>query len=136
MKDTGHGATIAFGTSGFTAKWRKIGAVEHAGEKVDSTTLDASGFKTFLPGDILDPGEVELEIAFDSEGDQPTALEAETITITFPLAPGQATPATLAGTGFTMSFTASPEMSTNTLQVGKLKVAFDGETGPAWTPAA
>ena len=135
-KDTGHGATIAFssGIAAFTAPFRKIGAVELTMEKVESTIL-ASTCKRYLPGDLADVGEFEVEYAFDATLVHPAVLTRGTITLTAPTATGQATPATLIGTGFIMAHTATPELTTNSLQVGKLKVKFDGKTGPTLTVA-
>ena len=135
-KDTGHGATIAFsaGIEAFAAPFRKIGAVELEMEKVESTIL-ASTCKRYLPGDLADVGEFEVEYAFDATMDHPVALTCGTITLTAPTATGQATPATLIGTGFIMASTATPELATNGLQIGKLKCKFDGKTGPTLTVA-
>lgn len=136
-KDTGHGGTIAFssGIAAFAAPFRKIGAVEQELEKVDSTVLSNTACKSYLPGDVAEPGEFEVEYAFNATLDHPVVLTRGTITITAPTATGQATPANLAGTGFIMARTATPEMATNGLQIGKLKIKFDGKTGPTLTVA-
>jgi hypothetical protein len=143
-KDTGHGGTIAFsaGITAFAVPFRKIGAVEHAIEKIETTNLGNAATdpadtptKSYIPGDVIDPGEFEVEYAFDAEDDLPDIEKAGTITITAPLATGQATAANLAGSGFIMACTAMPEAATNGLQIGKLKCRFDGKTGPALTVA-
>jgi len=135
-KDTGHGGTIAFsaGITAFAAPFRKIGAVEQELEKVENTLL-ASTCKRYLPGDVAEPGEFEVEYAFNATMDHPVLLTRGTITITAPTAAGQASPATLVGTGFIMARTATPELATNGLQIGKLKCKFDGKTGPTLTVA-
>lgn len=139
-KDTGHGATVAFGTTAVAFPWRKIGAVEQGGEKVEANYLGivAAGsnppYAQYLPPDLAEPGEFEIEFAFDSSAAQPTLFTVETITITLPLAAGQSTAYSLEGTGFLVSRTPSPECATNQLMIGKLRVAFDGKTGP--TPTA
>ena len=135
--DTGHGGTIAFsaGIAAFAVPFRKIGAVEHVIEKVESTNLANTATKSYLPGDVIDPGEFEVEYAFDAEDDLAVMETVGTVTITAPLGTGQATAANLAGSGFIMSRTAMPECATNGLQLGKLKVKFNGKTGPALTIA-
>jgi hypothetical protein len=135
--DTGHGGSIAFsaGIAAFAAPFRKIGAVEQAIEKVEETDLANTATKSYLPGDVPDPGEFECEYAFDATMDHPVLLTQGTITITAPLATGQATAANLAGTGFIMSRTAFPECATNGLQIGKIKCRFDGKTDPVLTVA-
>jgi hypothetical protein len=135
--DTGHGATITFGTSALVYKWRKIGAVEQAGESVEDTDLSINYYKTFLPGDVYDPGEFEIEYCWNAKDALPALGTVETITITLPVS-GALSAGDLEGTGFIMSRTAFPELATNGLQIGKMKVAFDGAGGvaPVFTPAA
>jgi hypothetical protein len=136
--DTGHGASITFGTSALSYAWRKIGAVEQAGESVEDTALSNLYYKTFLPGDVIEPGEFEVEYCWGSKTALPAIGVVETITITLPSSNGVLSQADLEGTGFIMSRTAFPELSTNGLQVGKMKIAFDGAGGepPVFTPAA
>lgn len=140
-RDTGHGGTIAFATTGLSYFWRQIGAVEQEGEAVEDTDLSDNYFKTFLPGDIVEPGEFELEYAWNAKDALPALGTLEDITITLPLATGDTTQADLEGEGFILSRTAFPEFSTNGLQVGRMKVAFSGTkdgthgTLPVWTKA-
>ena len=135
--NTGHGATITFGTSALSYYWRKIGAVEQEGEAVEDTDLDDKYFRSFLAGDVVEPGEFEIEYAWNAKDTQPALGTVETITITLPQGVGETAAADLEGTGFIMSRTAFPEMATNGLQIGKMKVAFDGAAGavPVWTKA-
>lgn len=136
-KDTGHGATITLATSGLTYKWRKIGSPEWSREKVEDTDLSNSNYKSYLPGDVVEPGEFEVEFVFNPTAALPNPnAAAETITITGPVPPGGSSAASLAGTGFILSITPMPEYTTNGLQVGKLRLAFDGKTGPTHTVAA
>ncbi len=133
--DTGHGATITFGTSGFTADFRVIGEHQEAGGKIDITHLGSGDTNQYLPQDTIDPGEIELELIFDSAATLPPLHTPETITITLPTPDGLTTPATLIGTGFGIDRT-KPAAKTNELSMAKYKIAFDGLTGPDWTPAA
>lgn len=134
-KGTGHGATISFSSSGFTGAIRSIAAVENEMEKVEDTTLSDDDFKTYIPGDVSEPGDFELTVAIDNEDAVPALGTVETITITAPLQTGQSAAASCAGTGFIRKRTISPEYGTNKLQEAKLMVSFDGKTGPAHTPA-
>jgi len=134
--NTGHGGSITFGTSGLTYAWRKIGAIEQEGEAVEDTDLDNTYFKTFLPGDVSEPGEFEVEYCWNAKEELPALGTVETITVTLPQGSDETAAADLEGTGFIMSRTAFPELATNGLQIGKMKVAFDGATGvPTWTKA-
>jgi hypothetical protein len=131
-KDTGHGATITFGTSSLAYSWTKMGAAETDRGEVETTTLATTDYKTFMPGDLADPGEFEVEYLFDTETAQNciAGLAAETITVTFPVPSGGSVAARCTGTGFVKKRTLIPELSTDTIQVGKLTVRWDGETGP------
>ena len=133
--DTGHGGSIAFsaGIAAWAAPFRKIGAVEQAIEKVEKTTLANTITKGYIPGDTVEPGEFECEYGFDATLDQPVVMTSGTITITAPIGTGQASAANLAGTGFIMSRTATPEFATNGLQIGRLKIKFTGVVGPNLT---
>ena len=133
--DTGHGGAIAFTTSSLAYSWRKIGTVENERGEVEDTHLGVTTYRTFLPGDVVEPGDFELEYVFDNEGAQSalTSLVPETITITFPIPTGNTVAANYAGQGFVKSRTAVPELSTDTLQVGRMRVRFNGKTGPNFT---
>lgn len=136
-KDTGHGGSITLGTSALTYKWRKISSPEWSREKVESTDLSNATYKSYLPGDVVEPGEYEVEFCFNPAATLPNPLAAaESMTITGPTPPGGTSGATLVGTGFIMSITPMPEFTTNGLQIGKIKIAYDGVTGPTHTAAA
>jgi len=136
-KATGHGASITFGTSALALQWRKIGKVTQTRGKVEDSDLSTSNKKTYLPEDLAEPGECEVEVVF-----KPTAspgninAAAETITITGPIPVGGASAPNLEGTGFITEITMSPEYTSNGLQVGTIKFAWDGKTTPVFTPAA
>ena len=97
--DLGHGTAISF-QSGFLAKLISVawGGMERAA--VETTVLDTSGGKTFIPGDNYDPGELTVEMQFDTDSAWLTALTAaaETVTITWPDAE------TAAASGFVTGF--------------------------------
>lgn len=97
--DLGHGAAISFQT-GFFAK---LLGVEWTGvhrEAIETTVLDTSGGKTFIPGDNYDPGELHVTMQFDTDSAWVTAIAAaaETVTLTFPDAE------TAAASGFMTDF--------------------------------
>jgi hypothetical protein len=136
-KDTGHGGTVAFSgdIDAFVVPFRKIGAVEQEIEKVESSDLSNSECKSYLPGDVAEPGEFEVEYAFDTAADLPECLVPGTITITLPKGVGGTSAGNLAGSGFIRKRSAMPEFATNGLQIGKLTAKFDGKTGPTLTKA-
>jgi hypothetical protein len=97
--DLGQGTSITFQT-GFLANLLSIdwGGIERA--SVETSTLATTGGKTFMPGDLYDPGELSVEMQFDTDSAWITALTAaaETVTITWPDAE------TAAASGFMTGF--------------------------------
>ena len=105
-------------------------------EKIDASCLETVGFMRYIPGDLTDPGELQVEAIFDAEVGVPVNGVVETITVTFPISnPDNAAAATLSGTGFIM-VTTLPNMAINELMVLGLTIAFDGYTGPVFTAEA
>ncbi|MGH6867178.1 MAG: hypothetical protein ACREDO_13685 [Methyloceanibacter sp.] len=103
--DTGIGTAIAFST-GFLSRVLSIEISGIEREELDGTTMASTGgAKTFLPGDLYDPGEMTVEMQFDTDAAPPITGTAETITITWPDAE------TWACSGFlkSMSVNAMPE---------------------------
>jgi len=136
-KDTGHGASLTFGTTALAFQWRKIGKVVQSRGKIDDSDLSNTNLKSYLFDDLAEPGDVEIEFVFDPTESMPSInAVAETITITGPIPPDGASAADLEGTGAVTEITASPEFTSNGLQVGTIKVAFDGKTAPVYTAAA
>jgi hypothetical protein len=90
---------------------------------------------TFLPGDLVDAGEITIPFQLDAEASLPTASTApETVTVTLPQEAGQTGAATYAGTAYVKTVTL-PDLSTDTVQAGELVVKWDGGTGPTFTAA-
>jgi len=89
------GATITFGTSSFTANiidtidWsgieRAVIETTHFGSTLPSSARQVGG-RTFIPGKLVDPGELTLQIQYDPTLDLPLGSGdvAETITLTPP----------------------------------------------------
>lgn len=136
--DTGHGATVTFGTTSWSGKLQSVPTnLQLSRPRVDKSHLGTSGQREYMPGDLEDLGEVTLDVLFEQARGLPaTGTAAETITITFPLNPSnsEAVAATLAGTGF-ITQTQYPPLQTNTVMVGQITFSFDGATGPAFTAA-
>jgi len=137
FSDTGNGATITFGTSGFTARYHEIGEDQQVVAKIDTSHLGLArgSAKTHIPGDLVDVGEIACMFEWPLGTICPLRQAAETITITYPLPVGKTTPATLAGTGWCRT-RATPQLKNDTLQTGKMTVVWDGLTGPTYTPAS
>jgi hypothetical protein len=132
--DTGHGGTITFGTSSRAFNWLTIDAGERSRPAVDITHL-ASTTPTYMAGDLEEPGEITLTFQFDPAGTAgwyATSTATETVTITWPVAPGGTTAANYAGTGL-VTRVKFPTLQTNQVQIGEISVKWSGGTPPAWT---
>jgi hypothetical protein len=138
-RDTGHGATVTFGTTSWSGKLVGIPTnLSLTRPPVDITYLGTSGEREYMAGDVSELGQVTLDVAFESATGLPAlGTTPETITITWPLAPGGGgvTAANLAGTGI-ITGVVYPAMQTNTMQQGQITFQYDGNTGPTWTAEA
>ena len=135
--DTGNSATAVLTSTGLVgAGVREIGGVDQDGEKIDDTLITSTTVKTYIPGDLYEPGSVEVTLEHDVNVLPPAPHTADTLTITYPLEPGSALArATLAGTGFVMS-RSLPTLKNNEIMVSKYVFQFNGKTGPTHTAEA
>ena len=100
MASLGFGTSITF-SSGFCAEITdvKIGGLSR--EAVDVTNFGSTGgYKEFIPSTLIDSGELEVELIYDTDTTPPITGAVETVTITFPLKSSETTAATLACSGF------------------------------------
>jgi len=141
---TGNGTTAVLTTNGITGCVRSISLPDFVLEKIDASCLDSAGFMKYIPGDLTDPGECQLEIIFDPTYDFGADLATgtgimgsiDTLTVTFVKQnTGSAAGAILAGTGFVTDFNL-PDLANNELAIVNVTFAFDGDTGPTWTAEA
>jgi hypothetical protein len=100
MADTGYGITIT-GSSGFMAEIIGVTLNEQVRERIDTShTATTSGRKTFIPSDLIDGGELEVQLNFNPATTVPIGAAAETWTVTF----GDSGTCTWAFSGFMTSF--------------------------------
>lgn len=133
---TGTGASITFATTAFVGKYREIGQLVKAIPAVDSTTLDIAKANNAqkIPGDNPDPEPVRCRVRFAGAQAHPAIGTVETITITLPKeTAGSSNAATVAGTGFIMSWTPLPNLQRNQLNEAEIVFQYDGGTGPTYT---
>ena len=135
--DTGHGATLTFGTTAWAGTVRGMSKnLAKTLQVVNISHLATSGQQETMPGDLEELGEVELDVLFAAVTGLPVTGTVETITITFPLqATGATTAANIAGTAFIVSIE-YPPLQTNQEMLGKIRIKYDGATGPTWTAAS
>lgn len=130
----GTGAAIAFGTSTVTADLVSLTMPEQVKEALDTTHLGTTNAKTSKPGKLKDPGQWEAE--FDLDPDEARLIDvaaAETITVTFPLEPGQSTGAQVAFSGYVVS-EGGGEMTVDGLIRRKRTIQQTGQE--TWTPGS
>lgn len=99
MPDVGNGCTIAI--AGFTANVESIQMPFGTREAIDTSHLGTTGFRTFMPQDLVDPGEIQATFQYDgASGVPPITATAATVTITVPAPPGSTATNTYAAAGF------------------------------------
>lgn|SRR3990167_463811 len=89
--DIGTGATVATSTSAFTANYTNISWGGISRPSIKSSHLGTTGYDTFVIGDLTDPGEVTLEVFYNTAILPPVRGVAETWTITAPVSTGMMT---------------------------------------------
>lgn len=98
--DIGTGTSIVFGTSAFAANLLVVNHNNSSRPVVKTSHMGTTTNDTFMPGDLTDNGEVEVEFQFNPDNQPPISGAAETITISFPLSSGESVKATAAFSGF------------------------------------
>jgi len=140
VSDTGLGASIGYSSTSFAARIKSFSLGSWTGGKLEDSTLASTTYKEYIPDDLVDPNDIEMEIYFSTSQALPTVNgAAETITLTFPQRTGAggetASAASLSGTGF---FTQVdwPELQIGSIQMATVRMSFDGKTGPTFTLGA
>lgn len=131
MTDVTTGATVVFGTSGFSAEILSIGLPGISRGSVDTTHMGTSDARTHQPVDLIEWGELELEFNFDPDDEPPMSGAAETVTITFPVPAGGSTGATIAGSGFMTAFSFTGALEDKMMATATVKWTGD----LTWTDA-
>lgn len=125
--DVGFGLTITF-ASGFYAKITDASWAGLSRNAIDSSHMaTTNGWRTFLPGDLKDPGELSVSLLFDKNAATKTNINgaAETVTVTWPTPAGGSTGGTWACSGFMTSFEMTAPMDDMLTADSTLK--FTGE---------
>lgn len=122
--DIGTGTSITF-ASGFFARILNIdfdefqrAALETSHMGIAAPSAGTFGNKTFIPGDLSDPGGIDVEIHLNPDTIPPIDSAAGAFTITF------ASGATWAGTGFMTGF--KPTVPLEGVMTAKCKLKFTG----------
>lgn len=97
------GATLAFST-GFFGEITSLSWSGQEREFFEGTHMGSTGgFKQFIPGNLADPGELEIECNLEAEKTPPITGAAETVTVTLNSA-GAGNTSTWAASGFLTGF--------------------------------
>lgn len=80
---TGHGTTLTFATSGFSANLLSLNGIGFSREKVDTTHMGTTTAKTNIAADLYELPDITAEISFDPAVSIPSSGTDETITINF-----------------------------------------------------
>ena len=121
----GTGATIAFATTAFVSEVLSIGGSGMSRASVETSHLATAADMTFIPGDLVDRGEIELELHLDPDQDIPINQPTEVITLTFALVPGDATAANWVFNGFMTAFDFTVPLEGKMVATATIKI-----TGP------
>lgn len=132
--DSPIGISIAFGTSTYTAQLTGLQTPQFTRKVLNTTTLSTTGQRTSIPGKLIDTEPFDISVYFDPDDIPPISAAAETITITFPVPSGGSTGATLAGTGFLVSWVLNEQTEEEDSPMSAtLTIRYDGLTDAAWT---
>ena len=132
MAATGQGTIVAFTTAGAVTCARSITLPEWSLETIDVSCLSDTGFMKKLAADLVDGGEVQVELLMGLEDDIiAPSTSADTITVTLPTA--GASSSILTGTGY-ITGASLPSIEIGNVLSQSVTFTFDGQTGPAWTP--
>lgn len=129
--DIGTGTKVGFATSSFTADltgltWSGISreSIETSHMETAAPGADEFGNRTFVPGDLSDPGELTMQIHFNPGTLPPIDQPAEVITITWPLTKNQTVAATWASEGFITDY--NPDDPLEDKMTASITVKFSG----------
>ena len=118
--DIGTGTTIAF-SSGFFAEILDVSGPSAARESVQVSHMGTTNAHVFTPTDLVDWGELTVEIGFDPGTKPPMNGAAETVTITFP----NSGASTWAFSGFMTAFEPSVPLEDRMTGSATIKVTGD-----------
>lgn len=84
VTDIGTATTITFGTSAWTSELLNVDWDGMARGEVQTSHMGSTGWHSFIPTDLIDPGGIEVEFHLKDNQVNPCTLVPEVITITTP----------------------------------------------------
>ena len=122
MADIGTGATVTFGTNAWAAQIISAKPSGIVRESFKTSHLGTTGGHTYIPGDLYEPGELEMEVLYNPTVRPTFTATAETITVVYPNGTGTAS---LAASGFVTKFMPG-DVTLEGLQMASATVKFSG----------
>ncbi len=128
MAFTGNQATISFSDSGWTAKIKMIGGNEESIPVLDADGLDDDIWKPKHVGDLVDPGEMEIEFYTNPNNPppRPGQYKNEDVVLTFPPPPGEVNGSTQSFVGTITKRRLFDKLQNNELAMGTVTVTLNG----------
>lgn len=123
----GHGLTLTF--SSFVANIISVSGPTWARDSIETTHLGTNQWKTFIPTNLADPGEISGECEFDPQALPPIHGAPATLTIVW----GNAEADQYATSAFLTSFSVSGGASGERM---KASFTFKASGAPTITPGA
>ena len=98
--DVGTGISIAF-QSGFFAEVLDVRVSGMHRDAIETTHgTSTNGWRTFIPSDLMDMGQLEVDLNFNADATPPIDTDAESVTIVFPVPSGLSNGAQMQGIAF------------------------------------
>jgi len=119
----GHGVAITF-ESGFLAWITNVTPMSLQRAALETTNSSTTTARTFRPEVLYNAGELSVTIQYNTSTNPPIDQAAEAITITFPMAQGATTAATLTGSGFLTAF--NPTVDINGIMTATCTIKWTG----------
>lgn len=104
MAQNAQGVTITFATSSYTAELVNVELGNSERASLRTSHHGTTGAHTFIPADLVDEGDVTVELHGDGDTPPPIDQPVEQITVQFPPKSGQATGARFQGPGFLTTY--------------------------------
>jgi hypothetical protein len=131
--DTGNGATVTFGTSGFTGEIIDMDFDELSRPVLSQNQLTSTGFDKKGPGDLVDAAGFTITFFLNPNSQPPISGAVETVTVTFPPPAGDDNGATYAGNAFVDKWKPG-SLKNNEYIVATCHVTWEGgSASPTWT---
>lgn len=135
MADLGLGAIFSLSVSSQSSAIRSITMPEFVIDSIETSHLGTTNYKTYMPADLTEPGEITIEYLWDATSDAAIARGAdEIVTVTWPVhTAGNTQKASFVADGFVTSVK-FPDFGVEDLQIATLTFKLNGaDTEPLYS---